>query len=183
MTRSDWRRSACDLALIGLRGSGKSTVAARVAQHERRPFIDLDEQLAAQAGRTIAECFADWGEPEFRRRESEMLARTCQARGAVLGAGGGVILREENRRWLADHALCVWLCASVAELRRRLEADPRTAANRPSLTGNSPLDEIKNVAATREPLFAAVADWRLDTTTLTPDEAAAQVCAWLREND
>ena len=86
------------LALVGLRGTGKSTVGRILAQRLDRPFFDADVELEQVAGRSIRAIFAEEGEPVFRDLESRVLAALAARRGAVLATGGGVVLREPNRR-------------------------------------------------------------------------------------
>ena len=87
-----------NLSLIGYRGVGKTTIAALLAEHLGWPWLDADQELERRAGRTIADIFAADGEEAFRDLETEIAADLSQRTKTVLAWGGGVILREENRR-------------------------------------------------------------------------------------
>ncbi len=152
------------LALVGYRGTGKSTVGRLLAARTGRPFVDADLEIEARAGRSIRSIFEESGEPEFRDWEERVLFEIAEARpGAVLATGGGAILREANRRTLRGFGVVVWLWAEPSVLARRLGADARTRASRPALTTAGALDEIADVLAARTPLYAEVADARIET--------------------
>ena len=90
------------LALVGLRGTGKSTVGRILAERLGRPFADADVELAARAGRPIRAIFAELGEPGFRDLEEETLAALVAGPPLVLATGGGAVLRETNRARLRE---------------------------------------------------------------------------------
>src|SRR5437762_11712353 len=101
-------------------GSGKTTVGRALADQTRRSFIDLDEEIATDAGRSISEIFADEGEAGFRERESRGLERALRRDDAIIAAGGGAPLRDENWREMRSGNCVVALTAEPAELARRL---------------------------------------------------------------
>ena len=111
------------LALIGARGSGKSTVGRLVADRLGWAFEDADEALERAAGRSIAAIFADDGEPTFRDLEERTIAALTGRSRLVLATGGGAVLRESNRRALRRFGLVVWLDADPETLAGRLRAD------------------------------------------------------------
>ena len=153
-----------NLVLIGGRACGKTSVGQALAQELQRPFVDLDEVLVAEAGRSIAEIVTAEGWPGFRRREKELVARFGSRPGQVLAPGGGVVLDPENVALLREHGLVIWLYADPATLRRRLQQDRGSRDFRPSLTGADPGAEMERVLAEREPLYKAAAHFSLDTT-------------------
>lgn len=164
-----------NLVLIGYRGTGKSTVAAGLGRRLGWPVVDADVELERRAGRTIAEIFAADGEPEFRRLESLVLADPGRPGPLVLATGGGVILREENRRRLAELGPVVWLTAPPEVILARLAGDPTTAARRPALTARGGEDEVRRLLAEREPWYRQCATWTLDTTDRSPEELARAI--------
>ena len=111
------------IALVGPRGSGKSSVGPALARLLGWTFLDADAELEARAGLSIRAIFEAEGETGFRRRESEILAELCLLPRHVLATGGGVILRPENRALLRRCARVVWLTADVETLSRRLGQD------------------------------------------------------------
>lgn len=164
----------CGLVLLGLRGSGKSTLGPRLAERLKRPFIDLDDRTAAACGSASAgEAYARLGETAFRLAEADQLRRGLDEAGAVIALGGGTptapgaaaLLRAASERGLTR---LVYLRASVETLRRRLAA--AGVASRPSLTGLGTLDEIERIFLQRDPLYRELAR-TIDVDRL--DEAAA----------
>ncbi len=123
-------RAGRGLVLIGYRGSGKSTVGKIIADRLDRPFRDTDLEIETRSGRSIATIFAEEGEPSFRDWEERTLTELAgEFPDAVLATGGGVVLREANRRRIRDFGFVAWLQAPPEELARRLETDPRSPAS------------------------------------------------------
>jgi shikimate kinase len=172
------------LALIGYRGTGKSTVGRLLAGRLSRTFLDADLEIAARAGRSIQAIFAEWGEPTFRDWEERALAELVEAHpAAILATGGGAVLREANRRRLHEFGFVVWLTAPPAVLAGRLTADHRGLADRPALTAAGTLEEIARVLEARAPLYRGLADAVVETDGRSPVEVADAVlghwAAWV----
>ncbi len=153
-----------NLVLIGLRGSGKSTVGRALAKQLGRLFVDIDEQIELEQHLTVAKLFETEGEPAFRVLESNVIERFAAGSGQVIAVGGGGVLVAANRDQLRAAGTCVWLTASDAELHRRVASDPRTASLRPALTDATALEEIGRLHQERAPLYAEVAHHCVDTT-------------------
>jgi shikimate kinase len=184
MTCDSWpaRRTGEGLALIGYRGTGKSTVGRIVAGRLNRTFLDADLELEARAGRTIAAIFAETGEPAFRDWEELVLAElTDRDPCAILATGGGAVLREVNRLRIRDFGFVVWLAADPGILAQRLAADSRQLADRPALTPRGTLVEIREVLAARAPFYQGLADMIVETGDKNASEVAAVVVdGWMR---
>ena len=167
------RDARCGLALVGTRGTGKTTVGRIVAGRLGRHFVDADVALEAKAGRSIASIFAEDGERAFRDWEERVLSElTRDHPDAVLATGGGAVLREANREALRLFGFVVWLQADPSVAAARLQADGRGLASRPSLTGAGTIDEIAAVLESRAPLYRALADAVVATGGRTPEEIA-----------
>ena len=148
---------ATPVVLVGLMGSGKTTVGRRLAAILERPFVDADVELEERAGRPIAEIFANDGEEAFRDLETKVLGELLARRDApVVASGGGAVLRLANRVLLsAPGVTVVWLDASPAFLASRVERK----AHRPLLAGDrSSREVLEEMHAARAPLYAEVAD-------------------------
>jgi len=168
------------LTLVGYRGTGKSTVAAVLADRLGVAWRDADAVLEDRIGSSIAALVGSRGEAAFRDLETEVLRDTLPAFTGVLATGGGVVLRPENRRLLRERGRpVVWLTAPADVIRRRLAADPTTAARRPALSGGDPLDEVAAALHAREPIYREVADVAFDTATESPAVVAERILAWL----
>ncbi|MEM1011924.1 MAG: shikimate kinase [Planctomycetota bacterium] len=151
------------LILLGPRGSGKTTLGRGLVRELRLPFVDTDAEIERAAGRTIAEIFADEGEDGFRDRETDAL-RGCLARDGILATGGGIVVREENRRLLQSiDAPRVLLLADVGLLAHRITNDPTSTSTRPSLTHHEVGDEVALLLEKRMPWYESVATHTVDT--------------------
>lgn len=164
------QRAEPDLLLMGLRGSGKTTIGRALAALESRRFLDLDELTPRElSSPDVARAFADHGEPAFRAAEVLALARILDEQwgpepGRVIALGGGTptapgaadLLQARER---TGRIVLVYLRCPAGELRRRLMLPEaaRHAAQRPSLTGAPMLDEIEEVFARRDPLYQRLA--------------------------
>jgi shikimate kinase len=161
--------------LIGYRGSGKTTVAAALAQRIGWTWIDADAQLERRAGKTIKQIFAEQGEKAFRDLESDVLADLIKLDRHIVALGGGVVLRNGNRKVLVGCGKIVWLQASAEALLARISGDATTAERRPNLTGQGGLAEIRTLLAERTPIYASCADVTVDAEEKTADEIAQQI--------
>jgi shikimate kinase len=162
------------VVLVGLMGSGKSTVGRQLAVLLNRPLIDNDEQVRALAGASVAEISLREGVPEMRRLESQALTEALASPvPAVITAAAGTILDEEARRKLREPYV-VWLRAESATLARRVVADPL----RP-LLGDQPEAVLRTLDEQRSALYAEVADVALQVDQLDPADVAARIAAQL----
>lgn len=160
--------------LIGYRGSGKTTVGMRLAALLGWSFIDADLVLEARWGRTIAAVFKEEGEKSFRDKESIILAELCQRENCVIGTGGGVIMRDENRDRLKQSGFIVWLKANVQTLAERVAADTANLNRRPVLSIGG-LEEIENMLTIREPYYRALANMEIDSSQRSPELLAEAI--------
>ncbi len=168
------------LTLVGYRCTGKSAVAAALARHLACSWTDADDVLEREAGMSIADLVTTRGEPAFRDLESTLLAELLEKEPGIVATGGGVVLREANRRLLKARARpVIWLTAPVSVIRERLAADPNSTTRRPALSGGHAVDEVAGAIATREPLYREVADAMIDTASDPPERLARRIVAWL----
>jgi shikimate kinase len=168
-----------NLALIGLRGSGKSAVARSLSVRLAWPWFDSDVEVELRAGKSIAAIFADDGEPAFRDLEAQIVAELAARDHAILALGGGAVLRPATQGVLRQRAQTVWLTASPETLWARIQSDRATASRRPNLSTAGGITEIVATLAAREPIYRATADWVVDTEHKTPAEVAEAIVAEL----
>ncbi len=147
------------LALIGLPGSGKSTVGKLLARHYALPFIDLDREIENALGCSITQCFEEKGELYFRDLESELLNQITNGDRCVLSTGGGSVLSASNRELLRVRAKVIYLNATPQELLPRLKSDKK----RPLLQVQDLVSRLKELYEIRDPLYKETAEIVLHT--------------------
>ncbi len=152
-----------NLTLIGYRATGKTTLARLLAERLDWDWIDADVEIERVAEKTIAEIFAEDGEPVFRDIEAQVIVDLTVRSNLVIAAGGGAPLREESRKAMRDGGQVVWLQASAETVHARMTGDVTTATRRPSLTDKGPLDEIVHVMSARGPIYREAAHVAVDT--------------------
>ncbi len=167
-----------NLYLIGYRGCGKSTLAPLVAAGLGWIPRDSDHIIQANANQTIAEIFAHWGEPEFRKLESRTIAEISQSRQQVVAMGGGAILAAENRDRLRQTGKTVWLKAPAELLWQRINQDPASSHQRPNLTNQDGLSEINELLLKREPLYQQTSDWSIEIEGRTVETVSDLIVQW-----
>jgi len=157
--------------LIGMMGSGKSTVGRRLATVLSRDFIDADKELEARCGVPITTIFELEGEDGFRRREATLIEDLTRKPGLVLATGGGAVLLEENRRHLHERGLVVYLRATVQELWLRLRNDKV----RPLLRAPDPRRRIAELVELRDPLYQECAHVIVNTGRQPVDKVVREI--------
>ena len=139
------------IVLVGMMGAGKSSIGRRLAQRLGVGFVDADAEIEQAAGMTIAEIFANYGEPDFRSGEARVIARLLDQGLQVLATGGGAYMNPETRAGIRQKGISVWLKADFDVLMRRVKR--RATADRPMLQGD-PAQRIKLLMAERYPVYA-----------------------------
>jgi len=143
-----------NLILVGMMGSGKTTMGKTLARHLGKTFVDSDEEIQNRTGVTIPHIFDVEGEAGFRARESAVLNDLVKREGLVLATGGGAILAAENRNDLQQGGIVIYLKANVHDLWQRTRHDK----NRPLLQTGDPYAKLTELFHQRDPLYLSVAD-------------------------
>ena len=147
------------IALVGLPGSGKSTVGRHLARRLQLPFFDSDHVIEQQIGCSIRAYFEREGEERFRDIEEAVIGELTQNPKCVLSTGGGVVLRSANRQHLRGRGQVVYLNSSPDEIFRRLRHD----VNRPLLQVADPLKRLRDLYQVRDPLYRETAHFVIET--------------------
>ena len=147
------------IVLVGLPGSGKSSVGKAVARRLGRTWLDSDHEIEGRLGSTIREYFDVNGEAAFRDVEESVIDELSQLPSAVLSTGGGAVLRPVNRQRLNARGTVIYLRASAEALYRRLRHDTK----RPLLQVDDPQKRLRTLYAERDPLYRECAHFVIDT--------------------
>lgn len=147
------------IILVGMPGSGKSTVGRQLARRLRLPFFDSDHVIEQRLGCSIRDYFEREGEPAFRDMEQLVLGDLAQGPACVLATGGGSVLREANRAILRAGGQVVYLRSSPEDLFRRVRHD----SQRPLLQVADPLAKLRTLFAERDPLYREAAHFSVET--------------------
>lgn len=147
-------------ALVGMPGSGKSTIGRQLAHRADVPFIDLDHRLEQHLGTSIRQFFETEGEERFRDEEAQLLASvTREPGGMVLSTGGGAVLRPDNRAVLRQFGNVLYLRASPEEIYKRVKHDK----TRPLLQVGNPMEKLRELYAQRDGLYRESAHFVIET--------------------
>ncbi len=166
------------LSLVGLPGSGKSTVGRSLARRLHIPFVDSDHLIEEQLGCSIKDYFAREGEAAFRAMEVRVIGElTSQGEARVISTGGGAVLRMENRDVLWQRTIVIYLSATPEELLRRVRHD----GQRPLLQVADPLAKLRELHAQRDPLYREIATLIVETNRHSASSLAGVIARQLDE--
>ena len=162
---------AQNIFLVGLMAVGKSTVGRQLADALAMPFFDADQEVERRAGAEISWLFDVEGEQGFRDREATVIDDLTQRQGIVLATGGGSILREENRRHLAERGIVIHLDSPIEKIIARTRRDTK----RPLLQTGDPAKTLRELQRLRGPLYAQIADHRVITDNRGAGSASRKI--------
>ncbi len=158
------------IVLVGMMGSGKSTVGRRLAARLHLPFLDADHEIEAAAGMSISDIFATHGESYFRDGEARVIARLLEGGPCVLATGGGAFMREDTRERISAKGVSLWLRADGDVILKRV----KRRADRPLLQTADPAATIERLIAERSPTYA-LADVAVSSRDV-PHEKIVEEC-------
>ena len=162
--------------LIGLMAVGKTTIGRLLAEELGLTFYDSDRVIEARAGAEIAWIFDVEGEAGFRDREAQVIDELTAMEGVVVATGGGVVLREENRRNLAERGTVVFLESPIDRLVERTRHDRK----RPLLRGGNARETLERLARDRLPLYESIADIRFVADRRSASALSREIAERLR---
>jgi shikimate kinase len=169
-------RQGRSIALIGMMGAGKSSVGRCLHRRTGLALRETDDMVVGSFEKSIPEIFAEHGEEKFREAETEALRHVATDKEVIIVTGGGIVLREQNIAILKTQAVIVWLDGDEQVLFGRASGEQ----NRPLLQTKNPRKTFSKICAARRPLYAKIADIRVDTSVLTAEEVAVAILAKLR---
>lgn len=166
-----------NIFLIGPMGVGKTTIGRVLAEQLDMQFLDSDREIEAATGADIPWIFDVEGEAGFRQRERRMIQELTARRGIVLATGGGSVLAPENREFLKQNGVVVYLKASIAQQVERTCRDK----NRPLLQTADPEARIRELMKIREPLYQQTADIIVNTNRRSPRSVSGEIVRRLED--
>jgi XRE family aerobic/anaerobic benzoate catabolism transcriptional regulator len=167
------------IALIGLRGAGKSTLGAMLAKESKAPFIELDSEIEKDAGMSLSEIFSLYGQSGYRRIEKRTLERVLNERDrAIISVGGGVVSERENYDYLLSHCFTVWIQAQPEEHMSRVieQGDFRAMADNAEA-----MEDLRRILSARVPLYQK-ADASVDTSGETAEQSFTKLKQAIQPN-
>lgn len=158
------------IALVGLRGAGKTTLGTSLARERRWPFVELDREIERDAGMSLSELFMLVGQPGYRRIERRCLERVLDAHEhLVLAVGGGIVSEPDTYQLLLERCYTIWVKAAPEEHMGRVVAQ---GDMRPMEGNAEAMEDLKRILAAREPLYRK-ADAIVDTSGADPAQSLA----------
>lgn len=160
-----------NLALIGMMGCGKTTIAKELCKlMPELHYIDIDEEIEKNSGKKISEIFLKFGEKHFRMLESDKIKKVFESDNQVVSLGGGAFEGEANRQVILKNSTCIYLKTSAQEIHNRIKNE----FHRPLLSKNSSVERITEIMTKREPNYQK-AHFSIITDGKTPKDIAKEI--------
>ena len=157
-----------NIYLIGMMGSGKSTVGKTLSEKMHKPFIDLDSEIEKGTGKNISEIFDIDGEEQFRKMETKQLKQYSES---IVACGGGIVLKDENREFINENGATILLTASMEELSHRLS----DSGTRPLLADDNTEEALTKLWLERQLNYLNTADFTIETDGKNPEELTKEI--------
>ena len=157
-----------NIYLIGMMGSGKSTLGKSLSEKIQKPFIDLDSEIEKATGKSITEIFDIDGEEQFRKMETKQLKQYSES---IVACGGGIVLKDENREFINENGIAILLLATMGELTQRLSA----SNNRPLLADDNMEEALTKLWMERLIDYLDTADFSIETNGKTPEQLTDEI--------
>lgn len=165
-----------NIALIGFRGTGKTTIAKLLAKKLEKKLISTDDEIVKKIKMSIPKFVKKYGWEKFREIESDAIEHISDFDECVFDTGGGIVMRNENITNLKKNTLIVLLTADINTIKTRL----KNSKDRPALTKKDFIEEIKEVLQERESRYKKAADYTIDTSRLAPEEACDLITHYIQ---
>ena len=157
-----------NIYLIGMMGSGKSTVGKPLSEKMHKPFIDLDSEIEKGTGKNISEIFDIDGEEQFRKMETKQLKQYSES---IVACGGGIVLKDENREFINENGIAILLLATMGELTQRLS----NSGNRPLLADDNTEEALTKLWMERQIDYLETANFTIETDGKNPEELTEEI--------
>ena len=157
-----------NIYLIGMMGSGKSTLGKTLSEKIQKPFVDLDSEIEKAAGKSISEILDIDGEEQFRKMETKQLKQYSES---IVACGGGIVLKDENREFINENGIAILLLATMGELTQRLS----NSGNRPLLADDNTEEALTKLWMERQIDYLETANFTIETDGKNPEELTEEI--------
>ena len=157
-----------NIYLIGMMGSGKSTLGKTLSEKIQKPFVDLDSEIEKTGGKSISEIFDIDGEEQFRKMETKQLKQYSES---IVACGGGIVLNDTNRQFINENGIAILLLASMGELIQRLSA----SNNRPLLADDNMEEGLTKLWLERQVDYLDTANFTIETDGKNPAQLTEEI--------
>jgi shikimate kinase len=157
-----------NIYLIGMMGSGKSTLGKSLSEKIQKPFIDLDSEIEQTGGKSISEIFDIDGEEQFRKMETKQLKQYSES---IVACGGGIVLNDDNRKFINENGIAILLLASMGELAQRLSS----SNNRPLLADDNMKEALTKLWLERQLDYLDTANFTIKTDGKNPAQLTEEI--------
>jgi shikimate kinase len=157
-----------NIYLIGMMGSGKSTMGKTLSEKIQKPFVDLDSEIEKAAGKSISEIFDIDGEEQFRKMETKQLKQYSES---IVACGGGIVLKDENREFINENGIAILLLATMGELTQRLS----NSGNRPLLADDNTEEALTKLWMERQIDYLETANFTIETDGENTEELTEKI--------
>jgi shikimate kinase len=168
-----------NIFLVGMMGSGKTTLGRALAHRLEMPFVDTDRMLVDRTGVPVTTIFEIEGEAGFRKREAALMAELSQGEGQVVATGGGAVLAPENRAVMRSRGTVIYLRARLEHLWERTRHD----SSRPLLKTPDPRATLAQLLEARDPLYRDVAHIVVETGSQSANTLVSRVVSALKRHE
>jgi shikimate kinase len=166
-----------NIVLVGMRGSGKSTIGMKLAEALTWPLVETDSQIEEKMQKPIVDIVRESGWEVFRSLENEVVRDVAQLDNVVISTGGGILLNDENKRLLKENGIIIYLTASIDSLFQRISNDE----SRPFLSdAKSMRDDIEKTFAKRESLYLQSSNFSIKTDTQTIEQTVEAIRKYVK---
>lgn len=183
MAKEDNELQGKKVILIGYRCTGKTAVGKGLAERLGVPFIDTDLLVEKATGKTIREMTEERGWPFFREKEREAIKTLTSLGKSVIAPGGGAVMDAGNAALLKKEGILIWLMADEKTILERMLADAASASQRPRFSNQELKEEIRDNLSVRTPVYRSLADFSVDTDTLSINEIIDRISHFLAEHE
>lgn len=160
-----------NIFIVGSMGSGKTSIGKMLAKNNNLSFLDTDHEIVRDCGYSIPDIFKEFGEEHFRGLETEQLRKMNSIENHVISTGGGIILRDDNKKLMKDLGIIIFLDININSQIDRV----KNRKNRPLLNNNNLKDNLLSLKKTRDPIYKSISNYIIDVSGKERDQVINEI--------